>query len=107
MILMIFVDDGIICSATKEGIANILGFMENAFEITNSSPKIYVDLHITWDRACLTMHVDQSRYIAHILARYGFENDAPVAIPADPYSFLDHESIAENPIDNFFHTKTW
>jgi hypothetical protein len=53
------------------------------------------------------MHVDQSRYIAHILARYGFENDAPVAIPADPYSFLDHESIAENPIDNFFHTKTW
>jgi hypothetical protein len=102
MILMIFFDDGIICSTTKEGIADILGYMEKAFEITNSSPEIYVGLRIIQDKARLTMHVDQSRHIARILARYGFENTAPVAVPADPCSFLDYEFVAENPIDNFF-----
>ena len=91
---MIFVDDGIICSATKEGLVDILGYIGKAFEITNSSLEIYVDLRIIWNRACLIMHIDPSWY--------GFENIAPVVVLANPYSFFDHEFVAKNPIDNFF-----
>jgi hypothetical protein len=58
VILLIFVDDGLICCADPKRISHILRQMNGTFQVKDGDPDVYIGLCIRHDRANHTLSVD-------------------------------------------------
>lgn len=88
VILVIYVDDGLIISENMETIECVLDELRRNFEITVQTPNYFVGLEIVRDRNEHSVFIHQTNYVKQIIKRFGFDDANPIGIPADPHTNL-------------------
>ena len=102
IILLIYVDDGLICYSRGTNIDHILDSMDKAFSNTRGPAGCYVGLRITRRRDTQEIFLDQTHYITKLIRKFGFLDAIPLSVPADlhsPLSLLSSED--SSPATNF------
>jgi hypothetical protein len=88
IILLIYVDDGLICFSKGTNIDHILDTMDTAFSNTRGPAGCYVGLRITRRRETHELFLDQTHYLTKLVRKFGFQDVVPLSVPADPYTHL-------------------
>jgi transposase InsO family protein len=88
IILLIYVDDGLICFSRGTNIDHILNTMDKAFSNTRGPAGCYVGLRITRRRETNEIFLDQTHYLTKLVRKFGFHDAIPLSVPADPHSPL-------------------
>ena len=89
LILVIWVDDGLLCSNNKEAIADVLAFLSEHFEMLPTDR--FVGMEIERDRKTRKIYISSSAFIEKILNRFNMADCKPRVIPADPHVRLSKE----------------
>jgi transposase InsO family protein len=97
VILLIFVDDGLICCSDNSRIDHILAQMNTTFIVKDDSPDIYIGLRIRRNRAERRIFLDQQIYVERQVVKYGFSSAKTINIPADPNLPLTLPRISRQP----------
>lgn len=97
IILLIYVDDGLICFFRGTNIDHILDSMDKAFLNTRERAGCYVGLRITRRRNTHEIFLDQIHYLTKPVRKLGFHDSVPLSVPADPHTQLSFLSS-----DDFF-----
>lgn len=95
VLLIFFVDDGIIMAETSETIQTVIEHLRGTFEIKVCEPAYFVGLEIERDRINRSIKIHQTNYISRILKRFNQEEAKPVKIPADSNSHLSSNDASE------------
>lgn len=83
IILVLYVDDGLILSKSESVLIKVLKLLESRFKITYQKPDIFVGLEIERGRdSCISINV--STFIHRIIKRFGLTDANGLKIPADP-----------------------
>ena len=92
IILLIYVDDGLICFSRGTNIDHILDTMDKAFSNTRGPTGCYVGFRITRRRDTHEIFLDQTHYLTKLVQKFGFLDVVPLSVPADPHSHLSLRS---------------
>ena len=89
LLIMLFVDDGLMISNSSATMDKVLDFMKDVF-ITKVTldPELYVGIHLHRDRSHHLIYIDQALYIKTMLEKYRFTESHPVSTPAEPGAHL-------------------
>src|SRR5436190_4866599 len=80
---MLYVDDGLIISGSKEAMKALLIRMQKKFEIKICHPNYFVGLQISRQpNGSITL--SQDVYTRHVVNRFNLQDSKPNTIPADP-----------------------
>ena len=82
-ILIIYVDDGLLCSNRTASIDATLQYLRTYFQVRALPASRFVGLDITRDRPNRLLYVNQSDFIRKMLRRYNMEECNPSPIPAN------------------------
>ena len=93
-ILCLYVDDGLVCSSSKEEMIRLIDDLKSTFEITTSDVSCFIGLEIERQKDSIRIH--QKGYISRILNRFGMRECKPQSTPADPKCKLSSEMSAAN-----------
>ena len=88
IILLIYVDDGLICFSKGTNIDFILNSMDKAFSHTRGPASCYVGLRITRHRESNELFLDQTHYLSKLVRKFGFSDAIPLSVPVDPHTHL-------------------
>lgn len=88
VILLLYVDDGLILSHSKAALNVLIDKLSRAFKITLGNSNYYVGLEIQRDRKGKTIGIGQSAYIDKIIRRFNMEESKSISTPADVGTFL-------------------
>ena len=88
IILLIYVDDGLICFSRSTNIDHILDTIEKTFSNTRGHVGCYVGLRITRRRDTQKIFLDQTHYLTKLVRKFGFFDAVPLSVPVDPHSHL-------------------
>ena len=107
VILVLYVDDGLITCSSKSKMDSIITHMNHAFEITVAGGNYYVGLEIERDRKSKTIGIHCHHYIQRLLFRFGMEDCKPCKTPGEvglrlskemvPLSHEEKEEMERNP----------
>ena len=92
---MLYVDDGLILSNTKEILVQMTEFLAKEFEIRALAADRFIGVDIERNREEKTLHLSQPDFIQTILERFNMDSCHPVAIPADPSTKLSATMCSE------------
>ena len=84
IILLIYVDDGLICFSKGTNIDHILDTMDTAFSNTRGPAGCYVGLRITRRRETQELFLDQTHYLTKLVRKFGFKMLFPYLFPQTP-----------------------
>ena len=84
MLLLLYVDDGLVFSTSKSSMDAFMVKLEAEFEITRSDSSLYVGIEINRDRDAKTICINQRGYVNRVLQRFGLSDAKPAASPLDP-----------------------
>jgi hypothetical protein len=89
LLIMLFVDDGLMISNSPTLMDFILNFMKDVF-ITKVTmdPELYVGIHLKRDRPNRIIYIDQELYINSMLQKFKFSDSHPVSTSAEPGAHL-------------------
>ena len=87
--VIIWVDDGLVCSSSSDAIIEIINYLKQHFEMRSSEANHFVGLSITRKREEKTLYVSQPEYIQKILKRFHMDQCNPVDLPATPGAFFN------------------
>ena len=89
LLIMLFVDDGLMISNSTTLMDSVLTFMKDVF-ITKVTmdPELYVGIHLKRDRPHRIIYIDQELYINALLQKFKFHESHPVSTPAEPGAHL-------------------
>jgi hypothetical protein len=89
LLIMLFVDDGLMISNSPAQMDSVLAFMKDVF-ITKVTmdPELYVGVHIQRDRPHRIIYIDQQLYIDSLLQKYKFQDSHAFSTPAEPGAHL-------------------
>lgn len=89
LLIMLFVDDGLMISNNPSQMDSILTFMKDVFitKVT-MNPELYVGIHLKRDRQQQLIYIDQELYISSMLQKYNFQDSHAVSTPAEPGAHL-------------------
>lgn len=105
IIHIIYVDNGLVFYSPNSNIFEILAYLENAFDHTCGFVHCYVCICITRDHLSQQLFVDQQHYIQSLLAKYGYFDISSSFVSVDPYSWLCHHLVVDEPVDIMFPYK--
>lgn len=89
VLLVIYVDDGLIFSSQMSVIDTVLDELKNGFEITiTEEANYFVGIEIQRDQKQGKLFLKQSNYIKDIINRFGMDDANPVSTPEDQHSNL-------------------
>lgn len=91
LIMVIWVDDGLICSNNKAAIAKVLSFLSTHFEIRSLPTDRFVGLELTRKREEKKLWINQQAFIEKVLYRFNMSTCNPKLTPADPHVRLSKE----------------
>jgi hypothetical protein len=100
--ILIFADDGLGGCTNPSKFMNIISDLQKEFDITFGEAGCYVGLRITRDRVNRTLYLDQTRYIFHIVHRFGYDHCHPVSTRADPNVQLHSTFNADQEVEADF-----
>jgi hypothetical protein len=98
IMVVIWVDDGLVCSNNNKAINDIINYLAEHFEMRSSEANHFVGLSITRNRKEKLLYVSQPDYTEKILKRFHMDGCNPVDLPATPGSFLSKYSNPEKAI---------
>ena len=89
LLIMLFVDDGLMISNNPVQMDSVLAFMKDVF-ITKVTmdPELYVGIHIKRDRPHRIIYIDQELYINSLLQKYKFQESHAISTPVEPGAHL-------------------
>lgn len=87
-VVIIYVDDGIICSTSNQIMQNIVSYLGSHFKIRAFTPNRFLGLDITKDRVNCKIFISQKHFIEKLLNRFNLSECNPKCVPADPCSRL-------------------
>jgi hypothetical protein len=102
IILLIFVDDGLICCANPNRINYLLAQMNRVFQVKDDTPDVNIGLRIRRDRACHTLSLDQQLYNERQILKYGFSNAKTINILVDLNLILSWQMDPNSDKTEFF-----
>ena len=89
LIIMLFVDDGLMISNSPTQMDSVLTFMKDIFVTkVTLNPELYVGIHLKRDRQHRLIYIDQELYINSMLQKYNFQDSNAVSTPAEPGAHL-------------------
>jgi hypothetical protein len=91
LILVIWVDDGLLCSNNKEAIADVYTFLFEHFEIRTLPTDRFVGMKIERDRKDRKIYISSSAFIQKMLNRFNMAECKPRTTPADTHVRLSKE----------------
>jgi hypothetical protein len=83
-ILIIYVDDGLICSNTPDIIKAILDYLRIHFQVRSLPASRFVGLDISRDRSSRILCINQQDFIIKLLRRYNLTDCKFTSLPANP-----------------------
>jgi hypothetical protein len=89
--VIIWVDDGLVCSNSSKAISDIINYLADHFEMRSSEANHFVGLSIFRNRKEKTLYLSQPEYTEKILQRFHMDGCHPVSLPATPGAFLNKE----------------
>lgn len=94
--LLLYVDDGLLLSKSKESLNTVMYELKLNFEIKQCDPKNFVGLEIKQSEDFIFIH--QSKYIERLLFKYNMQDANCNNIPVDPHTTLERstESVDKN-----------
>lgn len=96
IIVVIFVDDGLICTNKKEKLPDILEQLSREFEMRTLSADRFLGLDLSRDRNQRLLFAQQPQFIANVLAKFGMSQCHPRNTPSDPNSRLNASMSPQN-----------
>lgn len=99
VIILLYVDDGLILSHRKETIDSIVRKLNDEFRITLGSGEYYVGMEIKRNRKDHTITITQASYIKRMIEKFGMAESKTISTPSDVSTILQ-KSEEEN-IPNF------
>lgn len=82
--LVLYVDDGLLISKSKDTIAQVMSHLKEHFQITIDKPNNFVGLEIERNREKRQIKIGQRKYIKKIIEKFNLNDAKPSSIPADP-----------------------
>ena len=82
--VLIFVDDGLVCSNRANTLTDILEHLKTFFEVQSFPANRFLGLDINRDREKRQLHLSQPVFISKILERFNMQTCHPKGTPADP-----------------------
>lgn len=83
MILIIYVDDGLIISKNKLLLDELVNFLKLHFEIKTMECETYLGFSISRNRKTREMFVHQTGYASKVLSKYGMNDCKPASTPEE------------------------
>lgn len=96
--MLLFVDDGLLVSKSRESIDKIIKALKQTFEVTLGDASLFVGLHIERNRKARTMFIHQTQYTQRLIEKFNMSNAKPVCIPADPNANLSSSDTNDTSI---------
>lgn len=100
VIILLYVDDGLILSHRKEAIDTMVKHLSSEFKITLGNGKYYVGMEIERNREERTITITQASYIEKIVEKFGMSESKGISTPFDVGTILrksEDESTANFP----------
>ena len=97
LIIAIYVDDGLVCSSSKDELQAVLDHLRRKFEITAVDPECFLGFGIKRDRLEKSLFISQTYYIKEVLERFGMSDAKLASTLADPSVRLCREGTTDNP----------
>lgn len=98
VILLLYVDDGMILSSSGDTLNVLMRRLEDAFELTHGNVDFYVGMEIKRDREKGTISIGQSAYVRRIIDKFDMTDANPISTPADTGIVLTKSNGADEPI---------
>lgn len=95
-IVMIYVDDGLACSSSKDHVNEILNHLRKYLEVKKMEPTYFIGLQIERDRQNRKLRLHQKMYIEGVLKRFNMKDCRPVGTPADPSRRLVESKVTSD-----------
>ncbi len=86
--MAIWIDDGIICSSSKEKLEHIINYLSHTFEMTSGPVDCFVGIKIRRDREKRSIFLSQKAYLSRNLVKFRMEECNTRKVPADPFTKL-------------------
>ena len=83
-IMVIYVDDGLVCSNIPGVLTEVVEFLKQHFKVRSLPANRFVGLDITRNRQARTLKISQAHFATSILKRFDMEKCDPICIPAKP-----------------------
>lgn len=99
VILLLYVDDGLILSRSQTAIESLVGKLQNTFKITMGNANYYVGLEIERNRNESTISIGQHAYIDKIVRKYNMQDSKSISTPADIGTFLISTSDGDSDVN--------
>lgn len=95
VILLLYVDDGLLLSCSQKAIDTLIEKLKNTFKITLGQADYYVGIEIKRNREKKTITICQEAYINKIVRKFNMDESKMIATPADIGTFLTSVSDSE------------
>lgn len=95
VLLIIYVDDGLIISEDSHAIEIVLKNLQQNFETTVCDTGYFVGLQINQHQDG-SIFINQHKYIQQIINRFGQDDSKPISVPADPNTNLAVNEVDKN-----------
>lgn len=83
MILVLYVDDGLLCGPNRGRLEKVAAQLKSEFEITVEEASCYVGLEITRDREKKTISIGQQSYIRKVIDRFRLHDAKSSCTPGE------------------------
>ena len=93
--IVLFVDDGLIMSASADAVKSVLKLLNQKFEITVSDPYTFVCVEIVRDRAEKKIFLHQTSYAKNIVNRFDMSEANKVCVPMENKTQLMNASVCD------------
>ena len=88
LILAVWVDDGLLCGTSKQGLSEVIDYLRDQLEITSEAANHFIGIKIARNRPTLTITLSQEQYVLRMLNRFGMTHCDSKIVPADPFTDL-------------------
>jgi hypothetical protein len=79
--IVIYVDDGLVISSNKEAMRILIKFIQQHFELTESSPTSFVGIEIEKDPQTDALQLRQTAYLRDVIEKFGMTDCKPASVP--------------------------
>lgn len=96
VILLLYVDDGLVLSSSKDGLDQVMAHLSSNFVITKGYENHYVGIEFIRDRANRKIFINQTHYIEKLIKKFEMGDCKKVSTPADSNVVLRKSQDGEN-----------
>lgn len=92
--LLLYVDDGLLCSTNPTIITEVLNDLQKEFNVKICEALNFIGIQIEQCKDYIFIH--QRKYIEKMLSKFNLDNANPNSIPADPHVTLQKSTVLED-----------